>query len=106
MINEEEEEEIQKGLERLAEAKVEVAQMEIEVILSRLVALNLKSHRNVSVSQYLLNFSLQSFLEDQMRKLRDKNTKYLLTHTDKWYMNHRVTIMKLLYYPHEYNDLF
>jgi hypothetical protein len=48
MINEKEEE-IQKGLERLAEAKVEVAQMEIEVILSRLVALNLKSHRNVSV---------------------------------------------------------
>ena len=105
MINEKEEE-IQKGLERLAEAKVEVAQMEIEVILSRSVALNLKSHRNVSMSQYLLNFSLQSFLEDQMRKLRDKNTKYLLTRTDKWYMNHRVTIMKLLYYSHEYNDLF
>lgn len=105
MINEKEEE-IQKGLERLAEAKVEVAQMEIEVILSRSVALNPKSHRNVRMNQYLLNFSLQSFLEDQMRKLRDKNTKYLLTHTDKWYMNHRVTIMKLLYYPHEYNDLF
>lgn len=96
--DDEEDEEIQKVLERVATTKVDVVQMEIEVILSRIVALNLNRQKDPSLSQYMLNLSLQSFIKNQIQKYQDKNTKHLHARTANWYMEQQITVMRLLAY--------